>query len=193
MRLLQSLTDTELIDHFHKGHKKAFELLFFRYKEDVRRVIIHYVKDATVAEDLSQEAFIRIYTSIENRKYNEQGKFLPWALRIVRNLCLDHLRKTAQLSPTVQIVYEEWAGATEQPNAEDNLVARQLQLQLFSLLNCLPEEQKKVVCYRYFDGLCFKKIASLMNTSVTTSVARMRYGLAHLRKQINESPACLSR
>src|SRR4051812_33824545 len=97
MKILAHLSDKELIECLHKGYEKAFDVLFCRYKKNVRLVVLHYVKDKLVTEDLCQDAFIRIYTSLKTGKYNEQGSFLAWALHICRNLCMDHLRKASQL------------------------------------------------------------------------------------------------
>lgn len=155
-----------------------------RYAKDVRHVIMHYVQDRLLTEDLSQDAFLKIYTSLKCGKYNEQGKFLPWALRIARNLCMDHLRKAVQFPPSEQMLHDGSLRTSPQENADYKLSAKQEEQRLNSFLNRLPDEQKKVVYYRYFEELSFKEIATLMNTSVNTSLGRMRYGLMHLRKQM---------
>ena len=189
MRRLLSLSDTELIAQFHAGHDKAFDVLLNRCARDVRNVITHYVKDRLLTEDLSQDAFLKIYTSLKAGKYNEQGKFLPWALRIARNLCMDHLRKAGQLPPSGQLLHDDKRCTSSREGADYQLSAKQEEQRLNALINRLPDDQKKVVCYRYFEELSFKEIAALMNTSVNTSLGRMRYGLAHLRKQMQGSPS----
>ena len=189
MRRLLSLSDGELIESIRAGHDKAFEALLYRYENDIRNVIRHYVKDRLTAEDLSQEASLKIYTSLKSGKYNEQGKLLPWALRIARNLCMDHLRKAAQFPPVTKLCYDDYLSTYSNQNAEHRLTVKQQEQQLNAFIEGLPEDQKKVVHYRYFEDLSFKEIAALMNTSVNTSLGRMRYGLAHLRKQVNRSPA----
>lgn len=191
MRLLRNLPDTELIECFHQGQEKAFDVLFCRYQKDVRNVIAHYVRDRLVTEDLSQDAFIRIYTSLKRGKYNEQGKFISWALRIVRNLCMDYLRKVAQRPASGPILQEDCLCEPTHQNADHKMAAKQRQHQLNGLIDHLPEDQKKVVYYRYFEELSFKEISTLMNTSVNTSLGRMRYGLAHLRKQVSNQRSCL--
>jgi RNA polymerase sigma factor (sigma-70 family) len=188
MRALQSLSDRELIECFHAGHERAFDVLFYRYGKDIRNVIVHYIKDRLLTEDLSQDAFLKIYTSLKRRKYNEEGKFLPWALRIARNLCMDHLRKASQLPALAHILHDD-SLCNPQLSAENKLCAKQRDQHLNTFISRLPEDQKKVVYYRYFEDLSFKQIALLMDTNVNTSLGRMRYGLAHLRKQIKYTPS----
>ena len=191
MRLLVKLSDTELIECFHQGQEKAFDVLFCRYQKDVRNVIAHYVRDRLVTEDLSQDAFIRIYTSLKRGKYNEQGKFISWALRIVRNLCMDYLRKVAQRPILGPMLQDDCLCTTENQDAGNKMATKQQQHRLNGLINRLPEDQKKVVYYRYFEELSFKEISALMNTSVNTSLGRMRYGLSHLRKQVTDRSSYL--
>lgn len=190
MRSMQSLSDTELIENFHGGDQRSFEALLGRYERDVRNVILHYVKERATVEDLSQDAFIKIYTSLKTGKYNEQGKFLPWALRITRNLCMDYLRRGVQHPVSGTLLHDNYVG-TSTNQVENRLALRQREEQISTFINNLQEDQKKVIFYRYFEGLSFKQIATLMNTSVNTSVGRMRYGLMHLRRQVDNTPAYL--
>jgi RNA polymerase sigma factor (sigma-70 family) len=177
MRRLLSLSDLELLQCFHAGQEKAFDVLLHRYQKDVRNVIQHYVKDRLLTEDLSQDVFLKVYTSLKRGTYNEQGKFLPWSLRIARNVCMDHLRKSAQLPPSGQILHDDYLCTDARHNAENKLILKQQEQQLTAIINHLPEDQKKVVCYRYYEERSFKEIARLMSTSVNTSLGRMRYGL----------------
>jgi RNA polymerase sigma factor (sigma-70 family) len=193
MRRLASLTDNELIESINQGCEKAFDILFVRYKDDVRNVILHYVKDRLETEDLTQDAFLKIYTSLKRGKYNDEGKFLPWALRIARNLCMDYLRKGPQRTVSQPVFNDPLFYSTTFCTAETALIDKQQQRHLNGFINRLPNEQKRVVYYRYFDELSFKKIAALMNTNVNTSLGRMRYGLSHLRKQLQQNPSLLLR
>jgi RNA polymerase sigma factor (sigma-70 family) len=140
-------------------------------------------------EDLSQDTFIKIYTSLKAGKYNEQGKFLPWALRITRNLCMDHLRRGVKHPVSGTLLHDNYVGTSTQQNAESSLALRQREEQMNAFINNLQEDQKKVIFYRYFEELSFKEIAILMNTSINTSVGRMRYGLMHLRRQVDGTPS----
>ena len=189
MRTLQQLTDTELINSLLKGQEQAFDVLFIRSKTDVRKVIVHYVKDRALAEDLCQDVFLKIYTSLKCGKYDEQGKFKPWALRIAHNLCMDYLRKAGQMQIVFKATFDDNYGPSTSHHAEHKMVAKQQEKYLNTLIERLPEEQKKVVRYRYFEELSFKEISALMNTSVNTSLGRMRYALGALNKQIQKIPA----
>lgn len=185
--LLLNLSDKELIEHLQAGNAKAFDILFSRYRKDVRNVIVYYVRDKEVAEDICQDVFIRIYTSLKHERYNEHGSFLPWVLRIARNLCMDHLRKVSRLPAMVNGLADNGWHPIVQNYAEKRMLTKQQQHHMNGLINNLPEDQKKVVYYRYFEDLSFKEISMLMNTSINTSIGRMRYGLERLRKQVNYS------
>ena len=191
MKLMKNMSDSELIKQLFLGQDRAFDVLFFRYNKDVRNVVHHFVKDRVITEDLSQDVFIRIYTSLKEKKYNEQGSFLPWCLRIARNLCMDYLRKAAQLRVSENTIDNNRFTTTMSQSAESCLVARQQEQQLNNLINRLSEEQKKVIRYRFYEELSFKEVASIMNTSVNTSLGRMRYGLMNLRKLAVNLPSVL--
>ncbi len=188
---MHNLSDTELIESFHGGDERSFGVLLGRYERDVRNVIVHCVKDRSVMEDLSQDVFIKVYTSLKAGKYNEQGKFLPWALRITRNLCMDHLRRAVQHPAPCTLLHDNYVGTSTRYSIENNLALRQREEQMGAFINNLQEDQKKVIFYRYFEELSFKEIATLMNTSINTSVGRMRYGLMHLRRQVDRTPSYL--
>ena len=188
---MQNMSDSDLITQLFNGQERAFDILFCRYNKDVRNVVHHYVKDRVVTEDLSQDVFIRIYISLKQKKYNEQGSFLPWCLRIARNQCMDYLRKSAQFRVSENVIDHNSYITPHSQSAESCLVARQQEQQLSSLINRLSEEQKKVIRYRFYEELSFKEVASIMNTSVNTSLGRMRYGLMNLRKLAANSPSVL--
>jgi RNA polymerase sigma factor (sigma-70 family) len=188
MKIMQNMSDSELIKQLYNGQERAFDVLFCRYNKDVRNVIHHYVKDRIISEDLCQDVFIRIYTSFREKKYNEQGSFLPWCLRISRNLCMDYLRKAAQFRFSDGIIDNNRFVTPLSQSAENCLVARQQEQELNSLINRLSDDQKKVIRYRFYEELSFREVATIMNTSVNTSLGRMRYGLMNLRKlAVNKS------
>lgn len=191
MRRLLGLSDIELVISLQAGHEKALDVLLQRYKQDIRNIIWHYTKDDRIIEDLSQEVLIKIYTSLKQKKYNEQGKFLPWALRVTRNLCLDYLKKKAQLPHIGKFLHDDCLTIAASQNAENRLVAKQQEQQLSVFINRLPDDQKRVVYYRFFEELNYKEIAVLMNTSVNTSLGRMNYALTRLRKHVNNAPSFL--
>ncbi|MDQ6608297.1 MAG: sigma-70 family RNA polymerase sigma factor [Bacteroidota bacterium] len=183
MKNLIALTDVELIRLFLSGDEKGFDVLFLRYKTDLTKVILYYCKDKFIAEDLVQDTFFKILSSLKNNRYHEEGKFLPWALRIAHNICMDHLRKNANTPPTTEL-FQGTVLYESTHSAETKMVQDQLRNKIHLLIDRLPDEQKEVVYGRHFEELSFKEISSRMNTSVNTSLGRMRYGLTHLRKLI---------
>ena len=187
MSHLNSLSDTELVYLFAGGNEQAFHHLYKRHQQNIYKVVVHYLKDRVVAEDVTQEVFIKIIHCIKERRYCEEGKFIAWALRIAHNHCMDHLRKPKRTSYVM--VFSDTASApmaTSSPEAK--MVDSQTATQLNQLIEKLPEEQKTVLRYRHFEELSFKEIAKRTNTSVNNSLGRMRYALMHLRTMTQNHP-----
>ena len=185
MKILSQSTDQELIRHFLEGNEIAFKVLIQRHQKEIFNTVFSLVRDYNLAEDLCQDVYIRIIKSIRKGSYNEEGKFLPWALRVAHNICLDYLRKmkrtpyTKELTSSITVQYEECT--------DKKLLQLQMQQRMISILNNLPEEQKKVILFRHYEDMSFKEIASIMNASVNTTMGRMRYGLISLRKMIENN------
>lgn len=188
MHSLSHLSDNELIAAYHCGEIQAFETLINRYKDRIFTSILFLVKDRFLAEDLFQEVFIKIIDTIRGNRYNEEGKFLSWALRIAHNLCVDHFRKVKRTPPIkaadgADIM--EWL-ASEDDTPERRITRSQSHDRIRRMVDLLPDEQKEVVVLRHYGNLSFKEIAGLTNTSINTALGRMRYGLINLRKMIAE-------
>lgn len=193
MRLYQSMTDTQLVIQFQDGNMTAFEALTERYQDKLYSSILFLVKDKYLAEDMFQETFIRIIDTLRNKRYNEEGKFLPWALRIAHNLCVDHFRKVKR-TPSIltgdnQDIFEVINVVEE--TAEQRMMRRQTHDTMYSMLDRLPEEQREVIVLRHFGDMSFKDIARLTNCSINTALGRMRYGLINLRKMMTEKQIAL--
>lgn len=188
MRFFESLTDDELIERFQEADDSAFRALYKRHQPKIFQTVAYYIKDRTLAEDLSQEAFIKIVTSLRQGRYCEKGKFLQWALRLVHNHCLDYLRRknnTAYVPDFTDTVLTHLAV----PSAEMTLINQQTAAQLNALVAKLSPEQKIVLHYRHVEELSFKEIAHLTNTSVNTALGRMRYAIGHLRTMTQNHPS----
>jgi RNA polymerase sigma-70 factor (ECF subfamily) len=188
MDTYQLLTDTEIILLFQDGDCCALEALINRYKEKLFNSILFIVKDKYLAEDLFQETFIRIIDTLRCKRYNEEGKFLPWAMRIAHNLCVDHFRKVKR---TPAIVTSDGVNIFDtmvivHDNAEQKMIRNQTHDRVHLMLNKLPEEQREVIVLRHFGDMSFKQIAELTNCSINTALGRMRYGLINLRKMMTE-------
>jgi RNA polymerase sigma factor (sigma-70 family) len=150
------------------------------------------VKDRHLAEDMFQEVFIKIIDTIRNNRYNEEGKFLPWALRISHNFCVDYFRKikrTFSVGSDEKDVFESLGNIGD--DADKSLSTLQSHSKLRLLIDELPEEQREVLVLRHFAGMSFKEIADATNTSINTALGRMRYGLINLRKMIAENQIVL--
>lgn len=181
--------DSELVALYHKGDNSAFEELMLRHKNKVFTTIYLIVKDRYVAEDLMQDAFTKVINTIKSGKYNEQGKFLPWVLRIAHNLAIDNFRKDKRY-PT--IVMEDGGYLMDKlnfsdDNAEGAMEYTEVKQKLRKLVQKLPQEQKEVLIMRHYMDMSFKEIADTTQVSINTALGRMRYALINLRKMIEES------
>jgi RNA polymerase sigma factor (sigma-70 family) len=189
MKLYQTLTDTQLILHFQDGNCSALETLVSRYKDKIFSSILFLVKDKFLAEDLFQETFLRIIDTLRSRRYNEEGKFLPWAMRIAHNLCVDYFRKVkrtpAILTQDKQNIFDV-IHVVINDNAEQRIIREQSYDRMHQMLAKLPDEQREVIVLRHFGDMSFKQIAETTNCSINTALGRMRYGLINLRKMMTE-------
>jgi RNA polymerase sigma factor (sigma-70 family) len=181
-------TDQELVRDYLAGSELALEGLITRHKEKVFTSIIIFTKDRYLAEDLFQDTFIKVINKLKAGKYKEEGKFLPWVMRISYNICIDYYRKTKR-SPKVTTtegfdIFDILPLAQESP--EQMMMGDQSKEKVRKLLDELPEEQKEVVLLRHYYDFSFKEIAELTGVSINTALGRMRYSLINLRKIIEE-------
>ncbi|HOP43286.1 MAG: sigma-70 family RNA polymerase sigma factor [Flavobacteriales bacterium] len=193
--LSKVLTDQELVRHYLDGNEHAFEILLTRHKRKVWSHIYLMVKDREVTEDLFQETFIKVVHTLKTGKYNEEGKFLPWVMRIAHNLVIDHFRRQKKM-PLVRSNDDHDVFATvAQPdrNVEQRMVDVQIDADVRKLIDHLPEEQREVVVMRTYLGMSFKEIAAHTDVSINTALGRMRYALINMRKLIKKHDIHLER
>jgi RNA polymerase sigma factor (sigma-70 family) len=186
MTSLTKLSDNELISSFISGNVNALEVLVLRHKDKIYTSIFFLVKDKYLAEDIFQDVFIRIIDTVRSGRYTDEGKFLPWAMRIGHNLCVDHFRKVKR-TPTIknsddQDIFEV-LNFTEE-NAETKMIKKQSYHRVKDMLDLLPEDQREVIILRHYADMSFKEIAQITNCSINTALGRMRYGLINLRKMM---------
>jgi len=190
---LRTKTDHELIHDFQDGDVNALETLVLRHKDKMFTSILFLVKDKYLAEDIFQDVLIKIIDTIRGGRYTEEGKFLPWAIRIAHNLCVDHFRKVKR-SPTIKTSDDrdifEVLNFTEE-GADEKMMKRQSHERVRRMLELLPEDQREVIILRHYADLSFKEIASLTNCSINTALGRMRYGLINLRKMMTQKKIAL--
>lgn len=182
---LSQQSDAELIHAYIRGQELALEVLINRYKDKVYTAVYMLVKDKYLAEDIFQDAFLKMIKTIKEGRYAEQGKFLPWAIRVAHNLCMDHFRRTKQQIPVTLPDGQDIAvlfGAGDM--ASDGIERRQVHESVRKLVEDLPEEQREVIVLRIYSDLSFKEISELTGVSINTALGRMRYALINLRRLI---------
>lgn len=184
----QIMSDQELVSLYLSGQEKALAMLINRHKDKMFTSVYMLVKDRAMAEDILQDAFVKIVTTLKSGRYNEEGKFIQWAMRIARNLVIDHFRKAKKM-PMVNDsegndvfsylnVHEE--------NQEEFVIRTEKESKIRRLIEELPAEQREVLVLRHYAELSFKEISDLTNVSINTALGRMRYALNNLRKLIEQ-------
>lgn len=190
--LVCKTSDQDLVQLFLKGHSSSLDELLQRHKSKIYSFILSKVKNQALAEDIFQDAFFKVITSLKKGKYNEEGKFLPWVMRISHNLVIDHFRKQKRI-PIVgkSKMFEDFdifdvIDNKESTKEQDLIVVEQTQL-LKNLIQTLPHNQREVLIMRHYEDLSFKEIAEKTGVSINTALGRMRYALINIRKQMEEN------
>lgn len=182
------LTDAQLVSSYLDGSEYALEQLINRHQLQIFNFINFKINDRDTSEDLFQDTFIKVIRTLKSGAYNEEGKFLPWVMRIAHNLVIDHFRKSNRI-PTVgkKEDFDIFQFISDKsPNAESTLVQEQVLKDLQKLIQELPEDQKEVLIMRLYRDMSFKEIAENTNVSINTALGRMRYAIINLRKLITE-------
>lgn len=193
MKTVTQLPDRQLINLYLDGDPQAFSTLVHRYKDRIYTSIYLLVKDKYLAEDIFQDSFIRIIDTLQSGKYSDEGKFLPWAMRIAHNLCVDHFRKVKR-TPVIKTSDDRDIFDVlnfSEPGADHRMMQRQTHERVRKILELLSEDQREVIIMRHYADLSFKEIATLTNCSINTALGRMRYGLINLRKMVVEKQIAL--
>ena len=182
----QSKSDQDLIHLYITGTEAGLSELIRRYQGKIYTSIYLLVKDEELAEDIFQDTFIKVIHTLKAGRYNEEGKFLPWVIRIAHNLVIDHFRKEKR-TPVINNgddfdIFEVLGRYDE--STEDRLVREQTYKDLKTLIHLLPSEQKEVLIMRNYGDLSFKEIADITDVSINTALGRMRYALNNLRKMM---------
>ena len=188
-----SFNDQELIVQYLDGNERAFEELLTRHKSKIYTSIYLFVKDTALAEDIFQEVFIKIIDTLRKGKYNHEGKFVQWAMRISYNMCVDYFRRTKRrpkVTPTETFDIFDVLQVTED-NAEQQIIKSQTHDKIRRLVDMLPPEQREVVILRHYADMSFKEIAQLTRVSINTALGRMRYALINIRKMVEEKEVSL--
>ncbi|MGB0391558.1 MAG: RNA polymerase sigma factor [Salibacteraceae bacterium] len=185
----EKISDQELVSKYLRGHEASLQLLIERHQERILGYIVSKVKDRQLAEDLFQDVFIKVINTLRKGKYNEEGKFLPWVMRISHNLTIDYFRNAKKLRTTAGTKDFDIFDiiADEEVNTEDKLAKANSLATIKELIVHLPEDQLQVLKMRMYYEMSFKDIATETNVSINTALGRMRYALMNLRKMVEEN------
>ena len=191
-------SDSCLISQYQKGDEQALEKLIQKHQQDLFSFIFYKVKDEDLANDFFQDTFIKIIIKLKEGKYTEEDKFILWAKRIASNLIIDHFRAKSRhitVSETSYMNDEFCIFDTIKEtdfNVEEQLILSQIHEDLKNIIVFLPENQQEIIKMRFYDELTFREIAELTNTSINTTLGRMRYALMNIRKIIAENKIVLT-
>ncbi len=183
------LSDEQLVKDFVAGDSSSIDVLIERHKAKIFSYIIMCVKQQELAEDIFQEAFIRVIRTLKNGRYNDSGKFSSWVMRIAHNLIIDHYRKQKNQNVLSNDSYDyDLFNSTSfsDKSVEEEMVYEQVLRDVSMLVGLLPDNQREVVIMRHYRDLSFKEIAEETNVSINTALGRMRYALMNLRRLADE-------
>ena len=186
-------SDQELIQQYLDGNERAFEELLNRHRSKIYTSIYLFVKEQSLAEDIFQEVFIKIINTLRSGKYNHEGKFVQWAMRIAYNMCVDQFRRKKrrpQVAPTESFDIFDVLHVSED-NMESTMIKSQTHERIRHLVDSLPPEQREVVILRHYADMSFKEISQLTRVSINTALGRMRYALINIRKMVEEKEIIL--
>ena len=181
-------SDQILLKAYLSGDEAAFEILIRKHKDKVFAFILSKIKNYNLAHDVFQDTFIKVINSLKRGNYNEEGKFVPWVMRIAHNLVIDHFRrqnKTRSIAPTDDFNIFDVI-SNEDKNVEEEMIDDQISSDVRKLIEELPEDQKEVLKMRYYKDLSFKEIAEITDVSINTALGRMRYAIINLRKLVEK-------
>ena len=187
------ISDKELVKQYLQGNEACLEMLIKRHKNKIFTTILYIVNDHYIAEDIFQETLIKAIRTLRKGKYNEEGKFLPWIVRIARNMAIDHFRRSKRMPKITSQDGEDIFRTFEvdDMNREETYVRDHRDDMIRELINQLPMEQKEVLVLRHYGNLSFKEIAAITDVSINTALGRMRYALNNMRKLIEEKSISL--
>ena len=188
IRMQSKIEDSELVRDYISGDEHALEVLINRHNQRVTSFIYSKVLDRDITEDIFQDTFIKVIKTLKKGRYSEEGKFLPWVMRIAHNLIIDHFRKNKRM-PKIEgsddfNIFS--VISDDKLNAEKQIIKNQIESDLRELIEELPDDQKEVLLMRIYKDMSFKEISENTGVSINTALGRMRYALINLRKIIDK-------
>ncbi len=184
----KNIADSVLVNDYIHGNEKSLEVLIIRHKQRIFSFILSKVLDREIAEDIFQDTFIKVINTLKRRAYNEEGKFLPWVMRIAHNLIIDHFRRNKRIPKFNNTdEFDIFTVISDDVlNVEKQLIKNQILEDVRDLISELPEDQKEVLLMRMYKDMSFKEISENTEVSINTALGRMRYALINLRKLIEK-------
>ncbi len=188
------IQDAELVSNYINGNENALSILIERHKQKIYSFIYSKVYDRDVTEDVFQDTFIKVIRTLKRGKYNEEGKFLPWVMRIAHNLVIDHFRKNKRMPKFDNTgefsIFSVLSDSSL--NAEKTIIKNQVESDVRRIIEELPEDQKQVLLMRMYQDMSFKEISERTGVSINTALGRMRYALINMRKVIEQNNIILT-
>jgi RNA polymerase sigma-70 factor (ECF subfamily) len=185
---MENVKDAVLVKQYIDGHEGSLEVLIHRHKQRIYSFIYSKVLNKDITEDIFQDTFIKVIKTLKKGKYNEEGKFLPWVMRIAHNLVIDHFRRNKRM-PKFQSrndfdIFDIISDGEH--SMEHEMITSQVHNDLRKIIEELPDDQKDVLMMRIYKEMSFKEIAESTDVSINTALGRMRYALINLRKVIDK-------
>lgn len=186
---ISKLSDNELILRYRNGNYECFEVLLARYQTKVYGYIFSIVKDKTIADDIFQDTFVKVITTINSDLYKDENKFIHWVMRIAHNLIVDYFRRNNKMpivpnKPDCDVIDTL---KLQDDNVEKKIIRQQTNQNIRKLVKMLPPEQRRVVILRHYGKCDFKDIAAKTGVSINTALGRMRYAIINLRRLAQEN------
>lgn len=183
---LQQYSDQDLVKLYLNGEESVIAELLRRHKSKIYTSIYLLVKDQYLAEDIFQDTFVKVVNTLRGGRYNEEGKFLPWVMRIAHNLVIDYFRREKRAPMITSADGTDVLNLIQihEESMEERMLREQTHADLRAMIQLLPDEQKEVLIMRHYADLSFKEIADLTEVSINTALGRMRYALSNLRKMM---------
>jgi RNA polymerase sigma-70 factor (ECF subfamily) len=188
------LPDALLVKNYVEGDEKALTLLINRHQSKIFGFIYSKISDRDISNDIFQDTFIKVIKTLKSKSYNEEGKFLPWVMRIAHNLIIDHYRRNKKMPMFRET--EEFSifsiMSDNSPTIENKIIREQVEMDLKKLIEELPADQKEVLVMRMYQDMSFKEISEITGVSINTALGRMRYALMNMRKVIDKHQIILT-
>ena len=188
------LPDSLLVHNYVEGDESAFTLLINRHQSKIFGFIYSKISDRDISNDIFQDTFIKVIKTLKSKSYNEEGKFLPWVMRIAHNLIIDHFRRNKKMPMFRET--DEFSifsiMSDNSPTIENKIIQNQVEIDLRKLIEELPADQKEVLIMRMYQDMSFKEISEATGVSINTALGRMRYALMNMRKVIDKHQIILT-